>query len=352
MCFCGPESRLDVHHSQLMRSGAAIPHGNLHTTSNLSRTLLFLLVPTDLPARSSQLYCERANLLGYDSIQFARPHYACMPDHCPTGARPGYTSELLMCKAGCMTQEVKGACPPGVELRSVDATGNVMSPHHSPCNCSDSSDVLNCGGGTTLYGRPDNGKQKCYARDSGRADEPMVIAIPEIRDIHQWHGCKCDMKNGGKSTAASPVSAVPAAAPTSSPAASPAAPISLGSVANSTAASSTSASSTAASSTAANSTAANSTSASLNDAGSLLQDRAKLEEAEALYHEALAAKQQELGARHPVSTAPNSAAINSTAANSTAADSTVSAAAVAAKPAPEPPNYYLARGVNNEPLLA
>jgi hypothetical protein len=193
-----------------------------------------------------------------------------------------------MCKAGCMTQEVKGACPPGIELRIVDATGNVMSPQHSPCKCSDESDVLNCGGGTTLYGRPDTGKQKCYARDSGRADEPMVIAIPEIRDIHQWHGCKCDMRNANNSIAAPPASAVPAAAPTSSPVASPASPISLDSAANATAA---------------NGTAANSTAA------------------------------------------------NSTAANSALSDSTVSAAAVATKPASEPPNYYLGRGVDGEPLL-
>jgi hypothetical protein len=178
------------------------------TLSSLS--LSFLLRPL-------QLYCERANLLGYDSIQFARPHYACMPDHCPEAAKPGYTSELLMCKAGCMTQEVHGACPPGVEMRQVDMMGRVLSPKESPCECSDMSDILNCGGGTNLYGKPDTGKQKCYTGNTGRGDEPLTIDIPEIRDIHQWHGCKCDMT---KASAANPASSAPT--PTAPVASSPA----------------------------------------------------------------------------------------------------------------------------------
>lgn len=94
-----------------------------------------------------------------------------------------------------MTQTVLGSCPPGVELRQVDAYGKVLSPKHSPCNCNDWSDVVNCGDGSKLYGKPITGVQACYAsEDDYKPNAPLIIQFPEIRDIHQWHGCKCDQR--------------------------------------------------------------------------------------------------------------------------------------------------------------
>ena len=49
-----------------------------------------------------------------------------------------------------MTEEVRSACPPGVELRTANG---------DPCNCNKDSGVLNCGVGSTLYGQPDDGAQ-------------------------------------------------------------------------------------------------------------------------------------------------------------------------------------------------
>ena len=100
-----------------------------------------------------KLYCERAVAMGYDSIQFARPHLPCLVEQCLSGP-PGWTSELVMCTGGCMTQPVPGACPPpGVKLKRSDDSG--------PCTCSNNSDALNCGAGAKLYGRFDDGNQTC-----------------------------------------------------------------------------------------------------------------------------------------------------------------------------------------------
>ena len=96
-----------------------------------------------------KLYCERAAALGFDSIQFARPHRTCLSDDC-VGTNP---QELVLCTGTCMTEEVTEACPRGVQVKQLDS--------NTVCDCSSDSHVLNCGRGSKLYGRPDEGLQRC-----------------------------------------------------------------------------------------------------------------------------------------------------------------------------------------------
>ena len=106
-----------------------------------------------------KLYCERAVHLGYDSIQFARPHIACLTPECMRTQHNLNPPEIVICSGGCMTQRVGGACPPsGVQLRRVSSDGYAQDL--GPCRCSDESDVLNCGRGGQLYGRPDEATQR------------------------------------------------------------------------------------------------------------------------------------------------------------------------------------------------
>ena len=98
-----------------------------------------------------KLYCERAVELGYDSIQFARPHRTCMDPSCES-TNP---QELLLCTGSCMTQRVESACPSGVEVRALGERS------YDPCECDNESDVLNCGMESYLYGRPNHGSQVC-----------------------------------------------------------------------------------------------------------------------------------------------------------------------------------------------
>ena len=99
-----------------------------------------------------KLYCERAIERGYDSIQFARPHEVCeRGKRCPPElCNP---PELVLCTGSCMTERLTSACPRGVEFRRMGSEG--------PCECSNESDAINCGNDSMLYGRPDDGKQKC-----------------------------------------------------------------------------------------------------------------------------------------------------------------------------------------------
>jgi hypothetical protein len=102
-------------------------------------------------AVQDKLYCERAVKLGYDSIQFARPHRTCYAASCE-GVNP---PELLLCTGSCMSEAVTDACPKGVEVRSL------REHSYDPCECDNDSHVLNCGKETFLYGRPDNGLHTC-----------------------------------------------------------------------------------------------------------------------------------------------------------------------------------------------
>jgi hypothetical protein len=125
----------------------------------------------DLPYTvQDKLWCERAVKMGYDSIQVARPHHHCK--NCVATA-PGYYSsqELTLCTGECMSKEQAESCPSGVELRT--ASGK-------PCNCSNVSHSLNCGKGSMLYGRPDDGKQTCIT------DSPhyQSFTSPELGEIY------------------------------------------------------------------------------------------------------------------------------------------------------------------------
>lgn len=129
-----------------------------------------------------KLYCERAVGMGYDSIQFARPHLPCLTAACLNGP-PGWTSELVVCSKGCMSQTVSGACPPAdVELRAVtwgaapaaSGGGEARSERRfGPCTCGAASDALNCGAGGRLYGRHDDGNQRC----------PDRLSSPELHEF-------------------------------------------------------------------------------------------------------------------------------------------------------------------------
>ena len=118
-----------------------------------------------------KLYCERAVQRGYDSIQFARPHLPCLEASCLSGKGPGWTSELVLCTGQCMTNELTQACPPGVELQTAGG---------KPCNCSNESHALNCGKGSMLYGRPDDGKQTCPKLTSPELGELYNINLTVI----------------------------------------------------------------------------------------------------------------------------------------------------------------------------
>ena len=117
-----------------------------------------------------KLWCERAVELGYDSIQVARPHKQC--EKC-VGTAPGYYSyqELTLCTGKCMSEEQADACASGVEMRT--ASG-------APCSCSNEAHSLNCGAGSMLYGRPDDGKQTC------RTDSPhhQPFSSPELGELY------------------------------------------------------------------------------------------------------------------------------------------------------------------------
>lgn len=81
-----------------------------------------------LPANvGDKLYCYIARQLGFDSIQFAQAHvYGRV--------------ELLICYGGCVSEAVRGACPP-VPLQHHGASAN------RTCDCDNRSTVLNCGHG-------------------------------------------------------------------------------------------------------------------------------------------------------------------------------------------------------------
>ena len=115
-----------------------------------------------------KLWCERAVKLGYDSILVARPHRA-NPDCVFT--RPGFCGypELTLCTGECMTKEQTEACLSGTELRT--AEGN-------PCNCSNKAHALNCGEGSMLYGRPDDGKQTC------RNESGVPLTSPQLGELY------------------------------------------------------------------------------------------------------------------------------------------------------------------------
>ena len=112
-----------------------------------------------------KLYCERAVEQGYDSIQFARPHLPCLREECLYNSGPGWVSELLLCTGSCMTKPLVDACPPDVEMRTAEG---------EPCPCSNKGHTLNCGKGSKLYGRPDEGNQTCSHLTSPELGELYV----------------------------------------------------------------------------------------------------------------------------------------------------------------------------------
>lgn len=122
-----------------------------------------------------KLYCERAVERGYDSIQFARPHRTCLHPHCPRALAYGIPPEVVICNGGCMTQAVASACPPEtVQLKRLRSRG--------PCECSNRSHVLNCGRNAHLYGRPDDGEQRCPVDIHSRHFHHNISA-PELYDF-------------------------------------------------------------------------------------------------------------------------------------------------------------------------
>jgi hypothetical protein len=72
-------------------------------------------------APGDRLYCERAQKLGYDSIQIAQSHGVHQP-------------ELVMCTGKCMTEPVTGACTP-LDLREANGAFCNCSEHHGAVNC-------------------------------------------------------------------------------------------------------------------------------------------------------------------------------------------------------------------------
>ena len=120
-----------------------------------------------------KLYCERAVQRGYDSIQMARPHMACVKEGCLRGYHSLVPAELVLCTKGCMSQPLTDACPPGVELRRATGAGH---RHGRPCHCREGSHYLNCGKDELLYGRIDNGTQRC----------PYNLTSPELYEFDQF----------------------------------------------------------------------------------------------------------------------------------------------------------------------
>jgi hypothetical protein len=124
-----------------------------------------------------KLYCERAVKLGYDSIQFARPHSGCLTDACFYGSifPP---PELVMCTGSCMSKTIVDACIPDLKYKRVGSD--------EPCECSSESHVLNCGKGALLYGRADNGEQKCDRTMKGITSPELfefieLLITPELQ---------------------------------------------------------------------------------------------------------------------------------------------------------------------------
>ena len=71
-----------------------------------------------------------------------------------------------MCSNKCCSETVADACPPDdVELWTEDSR---------PCHCPSGAAHLNCGANSTLYGRPDDGKQTC----------PHNLVSPELRELY------------------------------------------------------------------------------------------------------------------------------------------------------------------------
>jgi hypothetical protein len=153
-------------------SGVAVNVGKSLRVDSRASAAAVLDLPCSNPPLCDQehkaqdkLYCERAVERGYDSIQFARPHLPCLERSCLGGKGPAWISELVLCTGQCMTEELTGACPPGVELQT--GAGK-------PCDCSDEGHVLNCGQGSLLYDRPDDGDQRCPGLTSPELGEYYV----------------------------------------------------------------------------------------------------------------------------------------------------------------------------------
>lgn len=106
--------------------------------------------------------------MGYDSIQMARPHMACVKARCLENARSINPSELVLCTGGCMTKPVTDACPPGVQMKRA-------APGDGPCACPKGADVLSCGEGAPAFGRPYEGNQSC----------PWHLSSPEAYEFLQ-----------------------------------------------------------------------------------------------------------------------------------------------------------------------
>ena len=70
-----------------------------------------------------------------------------------------------MCTGSCMSKTIVDACIPDLKYKRVGSD--------EPCECSSESHVLNCGKGALLYGRADNGEQKCDRTMKG-------ITCPEL----------------------------------------------------------------------------------------------------------------------------------------------------------------------------
>jgi hypothetical protein len=112
-----------------------------------------------------KFWCTKAREKGYNSIQIARPHLPCLEDKCLKGP-PGWLTELLVCSDKCCKEVVNDACPPDdVEL---------WADGDRPCHCPSGSAHLNCGANSTLFGRPDDGKQTC----------PHNLVSPELRELY------------------------------------------------------------------------------------------------------------------------------------------------------------------------
>jgi hypothetical protein len=164
--FSSPISAFGVAINVSTGSGVAINVGRslrVNTRAEASKALGLPCADPPLCEKpgtvQDKLYCERARERGYDSIQFARPHVLCGKGERCFSANP---PEMVLCTGGCMTERTESACPPGVELRRMGSKGT--------CKCSEDSDFINCGHNAMLYGRPDNGTQKC----KGQVTSPEI----------------------------------------------------------------------------------------------------------------------------------------------------------------------------------
>ena len=107
-------------------------------------------------------WAEKSRQPPRSGAEFASPHGAAFP------------GEVLVCSGGCASEPLDSACPP-LPLRRVGSEG--------ACECSREAEVLNCGGGALLYGRADDGTQRCNAQGTH--------LVPELQQLRSclWGPC-------------------------------------------------------------------------------------------------------------------------------------------------------------------